>query len=264
MLRNPNRRENCEKCLGGHFINCLKGKCIHGSALKSAVGMAEAVYWNGRGVYKYIDAIVCPSDFVKSKLDVNPLLRHKTVTIHNFIDAPEYKRQPSDKKYVLYFGRMSEEKGVRTLLEVCGALPEIPFAFVGSGPLSNEAKELRNVDFRGFQRGDALWNLIANAAFCVCPSEWNEAFGLTIGEAMVLGTPVVASNIGAIPELIDDGRNGTLFAPGSVRELTEAIRDLWNDESKIAEFSKAAKNSGRLSIGKYYAELVKIGRGGYS
>ena len=113
MLRNPNTHKNCEKCLGGHFMNCVKGKCIHGSTAKSAVGTMEAMYWKLRGTYKYIDTIVCPSNFVKSKLDTNPIFKDKTVTIHNFIDIPEYERKKDDKKYVLYFGRLSEEKGIK-------------------------------------------------------------------------------------------------------------------------------------------------------
>lgn len=257
MLRNPNTHTNCEKCLGEHYINCAKGRCIHGSTAKSIVGMIEAMYWKAKGTYKYIDTIICPSDFVKNKMDTNPLFKTKTVTIHNFIDIPEYKKKPIDKKYVLYFGRLSEEKGVSTLLEVCKALPDIPFVFAGTGPMTETVKAVGNINYIGFQKGDALWNLIENTSLCVCPSEWYEVFGLTIGEAMALGTPVVASNIGGIPEAMGGG--GEIFTPGNVQELTEIIRTLWNDEKKIEEYREAAKNSERMSIGKYYTHLVRVG-----
>ncbi len=259
MLRNPNVYQNCEKCLGGHFVNCMKGKCIHGSTAKSAIGMMEAMYWKVRGTYKYIDTIICPSNFVKSKMDSNPLFKNKTVAIHNFIDIPDYSAVKSDKKYVLYFGRLSEEKGIKTLIEVCKSLPEVSFVFVGTGPLTEEVKRVKNIEYKGFQQGDDLWNLIANASFCVCPSEWYEVFGLTIGEAMALGTPVVASNIGGIPEVVGD--SGELFTPGDVHELTDVIRDLWNDDKKIEEYSKIAKASERMTVGKYYARLSKVGGG---
>ena len=111
MLNNPNTHQNCEKCLGGHFVNCMKGKCIHGSTAKSAIGMMEAEFWKWKGTYKYIDTMICCSEFMKSKMDSNPLFATKTVAMHNFIDKVEWKETPK-KDYVLYFGRFSEEKGM--------------------------------------------------------------------------------------------------------------------------------------------------------
>lgn len=73
MLNNPNTHENCEKCLGGHFMNCTKGKCIHGSTARSAIGTMESVFWKLNGAYRYIDQIICCSEFMKSKMDTNPL-----------------------------------------------------------------------------------------------------------------------------------------------------------------------------------------------
>ena len=70
MLNNPNTHQNCEKCLGGHFMNCMKGKCIHGSTAKSAIGMMEAEFWKWKGTYKYIDTMICCSEFMKSKIYV--------------------------------------------------------------------------------------------------------------------------------------------------------------------------------------------------
>ena len=114
MLNNPNTHQNCEKCLGGHFVNCMKGKCIHGSTAKSAIGMMEAEFWKWKGTYKYIDTMICCSEFMKSKMDSNPLFATKTVAMHNFIDKVEWK-ETEKKDYVLYFGRFSEEKGIARL-----------------------------------------------------------------------------------------------------------------------------------------------------
>ena len=91
MLNNPNTHQNCEKCLGGHFVNCMKGKCIHGSTAKSAIGMMEAEFWKWKDTYKYIDTMICCSEFMKSKMDSNPLFATKTVAMHNFIDKVEWK-----------------------------------------------------------------------------------------------------------------------------------------------------------------------------
>ena len=106
MCNNPGSQKNCEKCFGGHFLNCVKGKCIHGSMAKSAVGAMESIYWRMNGVYRYIDTIICCSQFMKSKLDTNPIFAKKTVAMHNFVDSVEWK-ETEKKDYVLYFGRYS-------------------------------------------------------------------------------------------------------------------------------------------------------------
>ena len=144
MCNNPNTGENCEKCLGGHFLNCTKGKCIHGSTAKSAVGTAEAVFWKLNGAYKYIDTMICCSEFLKTKMDSNPLFARKTVAMHNFVDRVEWK-EVEKKDYVLYFGRFSKEKGIDTLLKVCRELSDMQFIFAGTGPLENEIKGIPNI-----------------------------------------------------------------------------------------------------------------------
>ena len=82
MCRNPNTDENCEKCISGSYVNCIKGKCIHNSSAKSVIGATEAYFWKLTGVYKQIDTIICCSRFMKSKLDTNPVLAKKTLALH--------------------------------------------------------------------------------------------------------------------------------------------------------------------------------------
>ena len=159
MLNNPNTHKNCEKCLGGKFLNCVKGRCIHGSAAKSIVGAMEAVFWKLNGVYQYIDTIICCSEFMKTKMDTNPLFAGKTVAIHNFIEKAEWK-DTDKKKYVLYFGRFSEEKGIGTLIKVCKELSDIPFVFAGTGPLEETVNGVENIKNVGFQKGKELEKLI--------------------------------------------------------------------------------------------------------
>ena len=128
----------CEECLGGHYVNCIKHRCIHGSRARSVIGCAEATFWKWKKVYRKLDVIVCCSAFLKKKLDTNPDLRGKTVALHNFISA---KKAPDVEKqdYVFYFGRFSKEKGVETFAKACKALPDIPFVAAGSGPLDYTA-----------------------------------------------------------------------------------------------------------------------------
>ena len=204
QLKNPITHENCEKCLGGHFVNCAKGKCVHGSTAKSIVGMMEAEFWKWNGAYKYIDKIICCSEFLKTKMDTNPLFATKTIAMHNFVEKVEPK-EVEKKDYVLYFGRFSEEKGINTLVETCNLLPDIQFIFAGSGPLEDKVNQLKNVKNVGFQTGDALDKLIREAKFSICPSEVYENCPFSIMESQQRGTPVIGASIGGIPELITDG-----------------------------------------------------------
>ena len=226
MCNNPNTHENCEKCLGGYFLNCTKGKCIHGSLAKSAIGTMEATFWKWMGIYKQIDKIICCSYFMKTKLDTYPVLADKTVAMHNFVDAVEAK-QVQKKEYVLYFGRYSQEKGITTLIQAAKELPEIPFVFAGSGPLEHLLEGIPNIQNVGFQRGEALETLIREAKFTVYPSEWYENCPFSVMESQMYGTPVLGANIGGIPELIRVGETGELFESGSAKQLKAKILQMW-------------------------------------
>lgn len=222
MCRNPVAKQNCEKCLGGHFINCAKGRCIHGSLAKSVVGAAEGYFWKWMGVYRQIDTVICCSHFMKTKLDTNPILAEKTVVMHNFVDPVEQK-EVQKKDYVLYFGRYSEEKGITTLVRAAKELPHIPFIFAGSGPLEHLLEGVPNIQNVGFRTGEALEMLIREARLTVYPSEWYENCPFSVMESQMYGTPVLGADIGGIPELIRVGETGELFESGNVGELKNKI-----------------------------------------
>lgn len=257
MLNNPLTHENCESCLGGHFKNCIKGKCIHSSTAKSILGAAEAYFWNAKGVYKYIDKIVCCSKFMKRIMDSNPLFAKKTVVVHNFVDDLKYEYKEKEN-YVLYFGRFSEEKGIRTLLEVCKELPEVKFIFAGSGALEDEIRKVPNIECVGFKSGKELHNLISKAKFSVYPSEWYENCPFSVMESIMFATPVIASKIGGLPELVQDGVNGILFEYKNKNDLKNKISELWNDDKKSAELSENCKKTKFLDVDKYYHILVNV------
>ena len=257
MLNNPLTHENCESCLGGHFKNCIKGKCIHSSTAKSILGAAEAYFWNAKGVYKYIDKIICCSKFMKRIMDSNPLFAKKTVVVHNFVDDLKYEYKEKEN-YVLYFGRFSEEKGIRTLLEVCKELPEVKFVFAGSGALEDEIRKVPNIECVGFKSGKELHNLISKAKFSVYPSEWYENCPFSVMESIMFATPVIASKIGGLPELVQDGVNGILFEYKNKNDLKNKISELWNDDKKSAELSENCKKTKFLDVDKYYHILVNV------
>lgn len=257
MCNNPNTHENCEKCLNGDFINCLRNKCIHGSAAKSAIGMLEAYFWKLKGVYKYIDKMICCSEFMKKKLDSNPLFAEKTIALHNFIDRVEWKDNQK-KDYVLYFGRFSEEKGIGTLIKVCKELPDVQFIFAGTGPLEETINDIPNIKNVGFQKGEALEKLIREARFSVYPSEWYENCPFSVMESQMYGTPVIGADIGGVPELISVGKTGELFESGNAEELRDKITKLWKDKELTKEYSANCRNIEFDTISDYYQKLINI------
>lgn len=257
MLNNPNTHENCEKCLGGHFMNCTKDRCIHGSLAKSAVGTLEAYFWKLNGAYKYIDAVICCSHFLKTKMDTNPVFAKKTIAMHNFLSPVE--RKPAQKKeYVLYFGRFSDEKGIGTLIKVCRALPDVQFVFAGTGPLEAAINTIPNIRNVGFQTGAALEKLIREAQFSIYPSEWYENCPFSVMESQMYGTPVIGARIGGIPELIQEGKTGELFESGNAGELQKKIEALWKNREFLSIYAQNCNEVSFDSVEEYVNKLMKI------
>ena len=262
MLFNPNTQQLCEKCLGGHFANCTKGRCIHGSKLKSLIGQLEASLWNRSGIYESMDTIICCSAFLKSKMDTNPVFSERTIALHNFAKILEDGKTFGEKQdYVLYFGRYSPEKGIRTLLEACRKLSDVPFVFAGSGPMKDEVDRTPNVRDAGFLTGYQLARIIKEARFCIVPSEWYENCPLSVMESQMYGTPVIASNIGGIPELVQEGKTGELFTAGDPDELARRIRTLWNNREKQAEYAANCAAVRFDTVSQYAQKLLRIYQG---
>ncbi len=273
MMRVPSTGEICFACRGGDYAQCGKRRCIHNSRVKSLLGTVEAGYYAKRKTYGMVDVIVCPSEFMKKQLDTDPLLADKTVMMHNFIERDDARLSaaaanaengtdrndtaPKRKDYILYFGRFSEEKGTGTLLAACRALPDIPFVFAGTGPLEEQVNQASNVENRGFVTGDALRSLIEGARFSVYPSEWYENCPFSVMESQMYGTPVLVSDLGGAPELVQAGRTGELFRGGDVQELTEHIRTLWNDPGLCREYSENCKEIKFDTIEEYCDKIVR-------
>lgn len=131
---------------------------------------------------------------------------------------------------MLYFGRLSEEKGIETLLKSITHTPHIPLKIVGTGPLLQRLKNNApaHVEFLGFKQGEELKQIVENAYFTIVPSEWYENNPLSVIESLAVGTPVIGSNIGGIPELINGNKNGFLFDAFQTRSLVKTIDQAWS------------------------------------
>lgn len=244
----------CEKCLDGHYTHCIQTKCLKNSTLKSALGAADAFYWKHKNVYRLVDTFICCSRFLKEKLDTQPQYRGKTVVLHNFDFVPRLNGIEK-KNYILYFGRMDAIKGVDTLIEAAKRMPEKKFVFAGEGPSAEKTKSTPNIRYVGFQSGEVLYRLIAEAKLTVCPSEWYENCPFSVIEAISLGTPVAGARIGGIPELITEGKTGELFEAGDVDDMVRTIEKISDASEK---YSASCSDADFETAESYYNQLMKI------
>lgn len=223
----------CEDCQGRHFYKCFTHTCCKSNKLMSAVMAAEQYFRNAFfNPARYIDGFIYVSNFAKDIQEkYMPALKSKpNITLYNFSTSisDNSKSMPADR-YYLYFGRLSYEKGVRTLLGAFKDLPQCKLKVVGTGPKEAELRafadneKMQSVEFLGYKQGEELADLVRNAYFVIVPSEWYENNPMTIIEAYSVGTPVIGARIGGIPEIIVEGETGFLFESGNVESLGKVI-----------------------------------------
>lgn len=261
LLFNPNTNEICEKCINGSKWNCTKGNCIHGSKVKSIIGSVEGILYNKfKSSYKKVEKFICPSYFLENKLlTASDIYKGKTIAIHNFIELKELNSYEKDN-YVLFFGRLSEEKGLAMFIECCKKLSNIKFKVAGTGPLDYICKGIENVEFVGFKTGKELEELIAKAKFSIYPSIWYENCPLSILESESLGTPVITAKHGGMMELVEDYETGMLVENINEDNLRQAINDLYNNQELINTMSKNCieKRKKMISLEQYCEKLLEI------
>lgn len=193
-------------------------------------------------------------------LEASKIYNGKTIAIHNYIELKKLEHYEKEN-YILFFGRLSDEKGLRIFLEVCKELKNIKFKVAGTGPLQSLCGNFSsNVEYVGFKTGKDLEQLIAKAKFSVYPSIWYENCPLSILESESLGTPVITANYGGMKELVDDGETGILINKIDKDSLKNAIMSLYNDDKKINEMSKKCieKREKMISMDQYCKKLEEI------
>lgn len=247
----------CEKCLSGNYTHCFRTKCVKNSRAKSFLGMLDAYFWKHSKAYNYIDTIICPSNFLKNKLDTNKRFKNKTVAIHNFIEPPQTTLCEKEN-YVLEFGHLSRDKGTLTLLEAAKRMPETEFLFAGYGAAEVEIAKVKNAKYVGFKTGQELRDLISKALCSVYPSEWYENCPFSVIESQIFGTPVIASRMGGIPELITEGKTGLLFQAGNADDLESKLRYLLENENILKSFTENCKAVTFETPDSYYEKILKI------
>lgn len=228
LLRN---NSVCELCVHHTFPwYGVKYKCYHESAVESAVvGLMGSVHKMAGTWKKKVDTYIVPARFMKWRLE-NSSLRLDTGLIkvkRNFIDDPGAGRFEQRDNFFLFVGRLAAEKGIAVLLNAFRALPDTHIVIAGDGPdkeaLVREFGGLPNVRFVGKKTKEEVIGLMKSCRALIFPSIWYEGLPLTIIEALATGTPVIASRLGAMEEMISDEENGILFEPGNPGKLEQAI-----------------------------------------
>ena len=231
-------KKPCEECLTKGYRTCIKKRCVKGSLFASAVRVFSMKVHKAMNLYKGVDAFITPSEFLKKKLIENGFDENKITCIPTFTASKSEVGKPQVGTYGLYFGRVTEEKGVDTVVKAYEMMPDRHVKIMGDDT-TDEAKRLKayikekkikNVEFLGFKTGEELEEIIKGARFTLIPSIWYDNLPNTALESFQYSKPVIASNIGSLPELVLDGVNGYLFKPADVRELCERVALLDNND----------------------------------
>lgn len=230
----------CEDCLSGSVINCVKKKCVKNSIAKSVLAAAEKKYLLKKKYYDLVDLYITECDFYKKLLIKSNVTRSKVITMSNFLPVQQkYGFEEIYGDYILFFGRFSREKGILTLLKAQKRLNgKYPLKLIGSGPLDFEIKnyisanKVNNVELPGSIYGDKMEKIIEKARVIIVPSEWYENCPYALLQSLAKGKIVIASRIGGLPELIEDGKTGFLFNAGDVTDLISKIEYVYNMDKK--------------------------------
>lgn len=234
----------CDACLeDGRYRHCVERRCVKKSRAKSALAAAEASFNRLRNTNELIAKVIAPSRFMRAKLIEGGWPEDKVLVLQNFADnailarASESGDDVTDRErpYLLFFGRLSAEKGVDTLLRAFDtAAPSLPnemrLVVVGDGPDADRFKKLAStltsacrIEFAGYQVGSELQQYVERAAFAVSSSQCRENMPYSAVEAFAAGTPVIGTRIGGIPELVSEGVTGFVCEPGDTDSMAGAI-----------------------------------------
>lgn len=259
--RRPDGRV-CDDCIPGK-LHVLRHRCMKGSLLQSWVALMEARKWSRERLARNTDAFIAPSAFMGEMMRRGGFPEEKLHVLTNFIDPAKLqelnnlmKDTPAPGDYFLYAGRLSSEKGVHTLIRAAiKSCARVKLA--GDGPDRQELESIAagspSIEFLGKLPPDRLVPLQLEARGCVQPSECFENNPLSVIESLCAGTPVIGAKIGGIPELIDPGVNGQVFASGNVDELAHILADF-----RDADYDRAAISRKSMEIYSREAHMKQL------
>lgn len=246
------------------FWKIIPQREIKHSFAASTLCALEAYLHQVMKVYeKYVDVFITPSQFMAEKIREYGINAKRIEVIANFMPQRELPAS-ADRGYALYFGRLAKEKGVDVLLEAWRELSDIPLKIAGTGPEELRLRQLASsitgsqIDFVGHLNNHALDELIAGARLVLFPSRWYENQPMSLIEAFRFKKPVIASRLGAIPELVHDEKGGHLVPPNTSVAITDAVREIWNSSElqRMGEYNY--QRSLLFSSNQYYEKYLKL------
>lgn len=256
----------CEKCKRGNLVNVIVNRCVHNSLAVSALVMVESIVHKTFRLYgKNLDRVIVPSRFFANKLSEWGWPEEQLIYIPNYVDVQMYQPAYEPGDYMLYFGRLAPEKGLKTLISA-SVKSGIKLKIVGTGPeeiaLRSYARQLRgDIEFVGFCSKDTLWPLVRESRAVVLPSEWYENAPMSLLEANALGKVVIGANIGGIPELIEHAQTGFLFESGNVDQLAESLSTTKSmSDARLSEMGRQARQhvAGKFTRNRYSEEILAL------
>jgi len=256
----------CEDCLGkvapwpGIVHKCYRKDRLASAAVGGMIAAHQLM-----GTWKNaVDCYIALTEFARRKLAENGIPEHKILVKPNYVDPdPGAKQVPGD--YALFVGRLSPEKGVGTLLESWRRMTlRVPLVMLGEGPCAPEVRaacaELPSVQWLGWEAKDKVMEAMKGARFLVLPSEWYECFPLSLVEAFACALPVVGSALGAIGELLDDGRTGLHFRAGDAADLSAKVEWAWSHPQQMEQMGREARSEfeAKYTASANYSALLAI------
>jgi len=251
----------CEKCKDKQFFNAIAGKCWRNSFVLSLF-LAKLLFKIGHFL-KNIDSYIVLSEFSREKFVEYGLDKQKMYLKRNFLEI-EPNENIQDNNYALFIGRLVDYKGIKTLMEAFKIDPSFNLKIIGDGPMSRQvrsfASSYSNIEWLGKLNKDLVYALIKNCSFLIFPSECYETMGMVILEGFVFSKPVLASDLGAVKELVIDGVNGILFEPANPDDLAAKIAYLFSHDKKRLEMGKNANKiyRERFNKEKNYHDLMNV------
>jgi len=257
----------CESCKGGKFYQCTLKKCKKDSYAASLVATIEAVVHRQMHVTDNVDAFISPSAFLRNKFLEFGYKSENFYHISNFLQRDLLTGVKSiDGGYALYLGQLEQWKGIKTLIRAWSGMNGMILKIAGDGSLKKELEAevansgMKNIVFLGHLDKRSVQEVLAQASLVILPSEWYENYPYSVMEAMASGKPVIAANIGGLPEMVGDGETGLLFESGNSKDLKNKLEKLAGDSRLRLEMGKNAKKKAdeEFSPELHYTKLVKI------
>ena len=261
------KKSICRSCIRGNTLHCFFSRCYKGSFILSALYSVLFLVHRHAGTFRNnVDLFIALNNFTKNLFINCGFPDEKIMIVRNFLPNSQFEQLPEKESYAVYIGRLSQEKGLWTLLSAVKKVNGLRIKILGIGELEQRLRdyvkqnEMTQVEFKGFVFGPDKMDILRKAVFSIVPSEWYESFGIVVLESFAAGTPVIASNIGGLPELVDDGKSGLLFRPGDADDLAEKMGKMLRDPGKTREMGLYARGQVEQKYNQqtHYEELLDV------